>query len=159
MNFIAAWCLLVMNEEDAFWMLSVIVEELCDGYYSTSMIGLRVISLSFIYCFKVDQKVLENILRDCSPKLLHHLESQNVNLAFLCTKWLLCLFVNNLPSFVSSVSLFHLTTKSAFQMWDRFLLKGSEFILKLAYVTLKTQEESLLNMHDTSTFTVLVTYS
>ncbi len=39
MNFIAGCLLLFMGEEDAFWCLATIVEDLLPGYFSFSMIA------------------------------------------------------------------------------------------------------------------------
>ncbi len=42
MNFVAAFLLLFMDEESAFWLLSCIVEELVPDYYAPVMIGAKV---------------------------------------------------------------------------------------------------------------------
>ena len=42
MNFIAGCLLLFMAEEDAFWCLAVIVEELLPGYFSLAMVAPQV---------------------------------------------------------------------------------------------------------------------
>ncbi len=42
MNFIAGCLLLFMEEEDAFWCLTNIVEDLLPGYFSTTMAASQV---------------------------------------------------------------------------------------------------------------------
>ena len=42
MNFVAGCLLLFMDEEDAFWSLACIIEDLLPGYYSTAMIEPQV---------------------------------------------------------------------------------------------------------------------
>ena len=42
MNFIAGCLLLFMEEEDAFWCLTTIVEQLLSGYFSTTMAASQV---------------------------------------------------------------------------------------------------------------------
>lgn len=42
MNFVAAWCLLFMEEEDAFWLLTTIVEDYCAGLWSKTMMSIQV---------------------------------------------------------------------------------------------------------------------
>ena len=42
MNFVAACLLLFMDEEDAFWSLAVIIEDLLPGYFSTAMVEPQV---------------------------------------------------------------------------------------------------------------------
>lgn len=44
MNFIAGCLLLFMDEEDTFWCLAIIVEELLPGYYSMAMVEPQVLS-------------------------------------------------------------------------------------------------------------------
>ena len=45
MNFVAACLLLFMDEEDAFWSLAVIIEDLLPGYFSTAMVEPQVMRL------------------------------------------------------------------------------------------------------------------
>jgi hypothetical protein len=42
MNFIAACFMLFMGEEDAFWCLAAIVEDLLPGYFDTRMVAPQV---------------------------------------------------------------------------------------------------------------------
>lgn len=42
MNFVAGCLLLFMDEEDAFWCLTVIVEKLLPGYFDTTMAASQV---------------------------------------------------------------------------------------------------------------------
>ena len=52
MNFVAGFLLLFMNEEDAFWCLCTIVEDLLPGYFSHAMVAPQVSScLTFRPCF------------------------------------------------------------------------------------------------------------
>ena len=45
MNFVAGCLLLFMDEEDAFWSLACIIEDLLPGYYSTAMVEPQVCML------------------------------------------------------------------------------------------------------------------
>ena len=45
MNFVAGCLLLFMDEEDAFWSLAVIVEDLLPGYFSLQMLAPQVTGL------------------------------------------------------------------------------------------------------------------
>ena len=42
MNFVAGCLLLFMDEEDAFWCLTTIIEDLLPGYFSTTMVAPQV---------------------------------------------------------------------------------------------------------------------
>lgn len=57
MNFIAGCLLLFMDEEDTFWCLAIIVEELLPGYYSMAMVEPQVCS----------HKLPSNIPPSCHP--------------------------------------------------------------------------------------------
>ncbi len=57
MNFIAGCLLLFMDEEDTFWCLAIIVEELLPGYYSMAMVEPQV-------CL---HKLPSNIPPSCHP--------------------------------------------------------------------------------------------
>ena len=43
MNFVAGCLLLFMDEEDAFWCLTTIIEDLLPGYFSTTMVAPQVL--------------------------------------------------------------------------------------------------------------------
>lgn len=45
MNFVAGCLLLFMDEQDAFWSLAVIVEDLLPGYFSLQMLAPQVTCL------------------------------------------------------------------------------------------------------------------
>lgn len=55
MNFVAGCLLLFMDEEDAFWCLACIIEDLLPGYFSTAMVEpqARHLKPEFIYCLLV----------------------------------------------------------------------------------------------------------
>ena len=56
MNFITATLIMYMVEEDAFWLLAHIVEEVLPDHYVQSMLG-----------HQVDQQVLEQLLEQQLP--------------------------------------------------------------------------------------------
>ena len=58
MNFVAGCLLLFMDEEDAFWSLACIIEDLLPGYYSTAMVEPQV------------RPVTGNHLPTCPPALI-----------------------------------------------------------------------------------------
>merc|ERR1712217_881858 len=88
MNFIAAMLLQYESEENAFWMLCSIVEDLLpQGYYSPSLHGLR-----------VDLKVFDALVAQYLPNLERHISQCEVDLSPIIMNWFLCLYVNTLPS-------------------------------------------------------------
>lgn len=114
MNFVAAMLLLVMKkEEDAFWMLAVLVENvLFDDCYSENLYGCH-----------VEQRVFKDLLRKKLPRSALHtlvpglhgslqdhilillilrlatrLEEIEFDVSLVTTEWFLCLFAKSLPS-------------------------------------------------------------
>ena len=70
MNFICGMALLFMDEEDAFWLLAAILEELLPvDYYTKTMIGSY-----------VDQYVLMHIVKVCFPSIHKKLEAVQLQL-------------------------------------------------------------------------------
>lgn len=63
----------------------------------------------------VDQKVLESLVEEQAPKLCEHLESLNFPLTIFTTRWLMCIFLNTLPTEVCFYVLLHNTIFNSFQ--------------------------------------------
>jgi hypothetical protein len=98
-----------MQEEEAFWTLVQIVENILPIDYYSNLLGVL-----------IDLKVFKSIMRDRLPKLCQHLEKFNFDLDILLTKWLICLFVNHLP------------LDAELAVWDLFLIKGSSVLFRVA---------------------------
>ncbi|GAB4813054.1 hypothetical protein N2152v2_000100 [Parachlorella kessleri] len=75
MNFIAACFMLFMGEEEAFWSVAAVVEDLLPGYFDTRMVAPQA---SF-------------------PTLMAHLEQLEVDASSISMQWFLCMFINSLP--------------------------------------------------------------
>ncbi|GMH41674.1 hypothetical protein BSKO_09584 [Bryopsis sp. KO-2023] len=86
MNFTAGLLLLFMDEEEAFWCLSALVEDLLPGHFHMEMIAPV-----------IDQMVFRHMVEQHFPKLAAHLQGLGVDIAYMCTQWFLCCFVNALP--------------------------------------------------------------
>ncbi|WZZ81781.1 rab GTPase-activating protein 1 [Brassica napus] len=106
MNFFAALLLLLMPEENAFWALTGIIDEYFNGYYSEDMIESQ-----------VDQLVLEELVRERFPKLVHHLDYLGVQVAWVTGPWFLSIFMNMLP------------WESVLRVWDVLLFEGNRVML------------------------------
>lgn len=120
MNFLAACLLMYLDEEDAFWMLSVICEELAEGYYTPGLPGLQ-----------VDIRVLADLLRSLHPELWSLLQQCEVPLDLICSQWLMGLFSMNLP------------LETLFLLWDALFLHGHDILLAavLAVLSLALENE------------------
>lgn len=98
MNFLTGFLLLATkDEEDSFWLLTALVENIFPGYYSRTMSGSR-----------IDIRVLGSLVNHSCPQLIQHFANQYVNLALIGTKWCICLFIGNFPTDVK----FYLILKS-----------------------------------------------
>ena len=103
MNFIAAALLLFTadgpaGEEQAFWLLAHVVEEILPDHYVQSMIG-----------HTVDRQVTEQLVELHLPALSQHLRQLSLSMPFVTTQWFLCLFVSSLPSETSFRLVMHST--------------------------------------------------
>ncbi|MBA0873666.1 hypothetical protein Goshw_005487, partial [Gossypium schwendimanii] len=155
MNFFAAFLLLLMPEENAFWTLKGIIDEYFDGYFSEEMIESQ-----------VDQLVFEELVRERFPKLglffqyssflvfeisqmfsfhhvflgrqfmidnfmfiaVSHLDHLGVQVAWVTGPWFLSIFMNMLPWESGQIpDGFILTT--VLRVWDVFLFEGNRVML------------------------------
>jgi hypothetical protein len=74
------------TEEQAFWLLHVLVDRMCPGYYSTSMYGAL-----------LDQIIFERLVEKTMPILWEHFKKTDVELSVACLPWFLSLYVNSMP--------------------------------------------------------------
>lgn len=125
MNLIAANLLLVMpSAEDAFWILTSIIENILpQGYYDHSLIASR-----------ADQQVLRHFVSTVLPRLSAHLDNLSVELEALTFQWFLSVFTDCLCA------------EALFRVWDVVLCTndGSTFLFQIAVALLKLNEGNLL---------------
>jgi hypothetical protein len=85
----------------------------------------------------VDQKVIQHLMQEQCAKLLKHLErwpELNMMLAQMVFKWLMCLFVGELPE------------ETELLVWDLFFLKGSYIIYKVALTLIQIISVQILKL-------------
>ena len=85
-NFIAAGLLRALPEEEAFWMLVVVVDKYLPEHFTHAMAG------SFIDC-----RVLAELLARRLPDVSNHLAELDVSVQLLATRWFLSLWSSVLP--------------------------------------------------------------
>lgn len=83
MNFVAASLLLVLREDDAFWVLCCIIEDIVEGYYAKGMAALR-----------TDLRTLEKVTAATHPQIYEHLQRLGLPLELACMRWFLSLFTS-----------------------------------------------------------------
>ncbi|KAL7288961.1 hypothetical protein TKK_0016922 [Trichogramma kaykai] len=118
---IAASLLLLLEEEDAFWLMATIVEDLLPAsYYSSTLIGIR-----------ADQRVLRTIVTNVLPDVDQILVQHDIELSLISLNWFLTLFA----------SVVHM--KILLRIWDLFLCDGSIVLFQIAAAMLKIKESDL----------------
>ena len=85
-NFIAAGLLRALPEEEAFWLLVVVVDKYLPEHFTHAMSG------SFVDC-----RVLAELLADRLPDVSTHLADLGVTVQLLATRWFLSLWSSVLP--------------------------------------------------------------
>eukprot|EP01102_Stenamoeba_stenopodia_P008543 TRINITY_DN2462_c0_g1_i1.p1 TRINITY_DN2462_c0_g1~~TRINITY_DN2462_c0_g1_i1.p1 ORF type:complete len:939 (+),score=263.42 TRINITY_DN2462_c0_g1_i1:565-3381(+) len=125
MNIICGFLLLMMSEEEAFWLLTVICEELLPDYYSSLMIGSV-----------LDQQVLSILLAEHMPGLAAHLTLMQFPLAMISLVWFLNLYIKVFPWPVTM------------RILDMFFFNGSIVFFQIALALFKLNEAELLRFYD-----------
>ncbi|KAK6225408.1 TBC domain-containing protein [Colletotrichum tabaci] len=125
MNLIVANLLLIMpSAEDAFWILTSIIENILpSGYYD-----------HFLLASRADQQVLRQYVAEVLPKLSQHLDDLGIELEALTFQWFLSVFTDCLCA------------EALFRVWDVVLCMndGSTFLFQVALALLKLNEPQLL---------------
>lgn len=124
MNIVASVLLIYCSEEEAFWLLATLCENLLPDYYNTRVIGAV-----------VDQGILDNLTKEYLPTLHAKLvELGMINMISL--SWFLTIFLCVMPY------------ESAVNVMDCFFYDGAKVIFQVALMILEWNLEKLLNCKD-----------
>ncbi|KAH3798475.1 hypothetical protein DPMN_152074 [Dreissena polymorpha] len=127
MNFIVAMGLLILDPEDAFWLLVAIAESyFSPHYFDHSLIGAQ-----------ADQQILKDLVRDKLPSLHSHLENIDIELSTVTLNWFLAVFFDAVPF------------QTLLRVWDCFLLEGPKVLFRFALAILRLHERDILQRSDT----------
>ncbi|KAI8144428.1 rab-GTPase-TBC domain-containing protein [Fennellomyces sp. T-0311] len=129
MNIVTSALLIYMTEEQAFWVLNVLVDRMCPGYYSTSMYGAL-----------LDQIIFEQLVEKTMPILWSHLQKADIQLSVACLPWFLSLYVNSMPLVF------------AFRVLDCLFMEGPRILFQIGLAILKMNGDELLNARDDGAF-------
>ncbi|KAL6538044.1 hypothetical protein OROGR_012032 [Orobanche gracilis] len=126
LNYVAAMLLLVMKtEEEAFWMLAVLLENvLFNDCYTSNLSGCH-----------VDQRVFRDLLTKKCSRVAAHLETLEFDVSLVCTEWFICLFSKSLPS------------ETTLRVWDILFYEGANVLFNVALAIFKMNEDELLMTH------------
>ena len=127
MNYIGALLLLFMEEDEAFWTLTAMVEDLLpESFYADNMSALL-----------TELDLFDELVQSKLPRLWNHFERLSVDLKATCSQWFLLVYVNVLP------------LESVLRVWDSFFVEGSSVLFRVAIAILKYHERSLLAIDET----------
>lgn len=123
LNYVAALLLLVMKtEEDVFWMLAVLLENvLVNDCYTDNLSGCH-----------VEQRVFRDLLAKKLPRVAAHLEHLEFDVSLVATEWFLCLFAKSLPS------------ETTMRVWDVLFNEGAKVLFRVALAIFKMREDDIL---------------
>jgi len=127
MNLITANLLLIApSAEDAFWLLTSMVESILPvGYYDHSLLASR-----------ADQQVLRAYVAEVLPRLSAHFDDLAIDLETMTFQWFLSVFTDCLSA------------EALFRVWDVVLCSsdggGGVFLFQVALALLKLNEPQLL---------------
>ncbi|XP_033630050.1 small G protein signaling modulator 3 homolog isoform X3 [Asterias rubens] len=125
---IASSLMLFMEEEDAFWMMCTIIEELVPAsYYSSTLLGVQ-----------ADQRVLRQLMVSFLPELDQQLKSHDIELSLITLHWFLTVF--------SSV----VHVRVLLRIWDLFFYEGSVVLFQVTLAMFKLKEEELLKLENSA---------
>ncbi|KAA3679542.1 TBC1 domain family member 6 [Paragonimus westermani] len=161
LNYITAILLLILRgrpeevEEQAFWLLDALVNDILPSYYSDDMVSVR-----------RDCMVLGELLRIKDNTLYGVIVNSGVNFTVLCAKWFICLYADVLPiefllfSFTRCHSeLFRLPFDSHFvqttlRIFDCLFYEGDKILFRAGLALIRLHRNQLLECDE---FPVLIT--
>ncbi|KAM7295833.1 small G protein signaling modulator 3 homolog [Ixodes scapularis] len=125
---IAASLLLFLEEEDTFWMMCTIVEDILPAsYYSSTLAGVQ-----------ADQRVLRALVTACLPDLDAVLREHDIELSLITLHWFLTLFA----------SVVH--TRVLLRIWDLLFYDGSIVLFQVLLGMLHTKEAELCSLENSA---------
>lgn len=126
MSQIAALLLMYMNEEDAFWAISVLMTDerhAMHGFFIQGFPKLRRF-----------QEHHDRVLGRLLPKLKRHLDRYEMHTSLYTLKWFFQCFLDRVP--------FTLTLR----LWDAYILEGEPVLTAMSYTLLRLHRKTLLRM-------------
>lgn len=124
MNIVASVLLVYCSEEEAFWLLACLCENLLPDYYNTSVVGAL-----------VDQGVLDDLTSEHLPDLHARLDQLGM-IRMISLSWFLTIFLSVMPY------------ESAVNVMDCFFYDGAKVIFQVALAILDWNQVKLLACRD-----------
>ncbi|CAH7685043.1 rab-GTPase-TBC domain-containing protein [Phakopsora pachyrhizi] len=125
MNIVVAALLIYTSEEQCFYLLSVLCDQILPSYYTPTMAGTV-----------LDQKVFEHLVEKTLPMILSYFKSKEIQLSLASLPWFLSLYLASMPLVF------------AFRIVDCVLLFGPRVLFQIGLAILKINGPTLLTISD-----------
>eukprot|EP01117_Protostelium_nocturnum_P010961 TRINITY_DN3968_c0_g1_i2.p1 TRINITY_DN3968_c0_g1~~TRINITY_DN3968_c0_g1_i2.p1 ORF type:complete len:902 (+),score=271.16 TRINITY_DN3968_c0_g1_i2:132-2837(+) len=133
MNFVAATLLFFLTEEQTFWILKIMIDEILPSeYYSQTMNGLL-----------VDQRIFKFLLVSKMPQLCQHFAASKMDIEPILVSWFLSLY-----TLVFEV-------ENSARVIEQFLYEGDVVLFRIGLAIFKLNEKALMRLDE---FTDLFLY-
>lgn len=125
---IAGSLLLFMEEEDAFWMMCTIIEDLLPAsYYSSTLIGVQ-----------ADQRVLRELIVSYLPDLDAVLKEHDIEMSLITLHWFLTIFA----------SVVHI--RVLLRLWDLLFYEGSTVLFQMTLGMLRMKDAEIRKLENSA---------
>ncbi|XP_034483767.1 TBC1 domain family member 9 isoform X2 [Drosophila innubila] len=124
MNIVSSVFLLFCDEENAFWMLASLCENLLPDYYKDKVVGAQ-----------IDQGVLNELVETHISDLHEHLERLGV-IKMISISWFLTIFISVI------------SYESSLQILDCFFYEGAKIIFMISLQIIEWNRDKLLDCQD-----------
>eukprot|EP00730_Choanoeca_flexa_P016122 TRINITY_DN7556_c0_g1_i1.p1 TRINITY_DN7556_c0_g1~~TRINITY_DN7556_c0_g1_i1.p1 ORF type:complete len:891 (+),score=161.21 TRINITY_DN7556_c0_g1_i1:126-2798(+) len=126
LNLLAAFLLLYLDEQDAFWGLLTLVENVMEWeYYRFPMLGSH-----------IDLRIFSDLVDVQLPQLSQHFKDMQFDLKATSFSWFFTAFVGTLP------------TECVMRIWDAFLAEGRVVLFRYGLAVLRCHADKLLAIDD-----------
>jgi hypothetical protein len=134
MNIIAATLLLYMSEEEAFWLLCTICEDIVPDYYNKQLLGSI-----------IDQQIFTQLVSIYLPEIDEHLKKLGLPIEALSLPWFMCLFIGYLP------------WQATLRVLDCvFFTRDPMTLLQFGLAILELNQEAILSHNDGEDVTIVM---
>ncbi|EED89192.1 RabGAP, partial [Thalassiosira pseudonana CCMP1335] len=127
MNFIAAMFLTFLSEEEAFWLLVVVMNE--EPYKLRELFGEDMAGTHEVLY------IAEKLMHQFLPKLSQHMEAESIHISMFVTQWLLTVYTSTFP--------FELVSR----VWDSFMVEGWKVVYRVMLALLEEASKDLMGLH------------
>lgn len=126
MNYICALLLFHMEEERAFWVFTMIIEDILPpNYYTPTLLGGR-----------IDQQVFQACIAWKLPKVYETFRSTHTLLEPIICPWFLCLYINVLPLY------------TVCRVWDCLFWEGNVVLFRIGLALMTSKAPQILQSED-----------